>query len=329
MNIMAGISLDFGNGGVEMQAFLKSFLPKFYRGDQWKNFENDAATFPLPDGKTLCFTTDSFVVDPIIFPGGNIGDLAFAGTVNDLVVMGADPVGLSCGLIIEEGLDEKVLAKVLKSLADLSHEFQIPIVTGDTKVMEKGSIDQIVINTSGVGLAELLLDKKIEVGDKIILSGGIGEHGVALLSQRFDFQTEVVSDTKPLVLEMQDIRSRIKWAKDPTRGGIAASLNELATEKNLELEILDQALPIQKAVRAAGELLGIDVLTLANEGKILCIVKQKQANEVLEKLKKYNSMAAIIGEVKGVKNSGQVILKTSLGSRILSMPSGKIVPRIC
>ncbi|MCK5460426.1 hydrogenase expression/formation protein HypE [Candidatus Gracilibacteria bacterium] len=326
---MSGISLDFGNGGVEMQSFLQTFLPKFYRGEKWGNFENDAATFPIHDGKTLCFTTDSFVVDPILFPGGNIGDLAFAGTVNDLVVMGADPIGLSCALILEEGLDEKILEEVLKSLANLSDKFQIPIVTGDTKVMEKGSIDGIVINTSGIGIAEKILDDSIEVGDKILISGGIGEHGVALLSKRFDFQTEVVSDSKPLVSEMKEIRSLIKWAKDPTRGGVAASLNEAAVEKNLELEIWDQVLPIQKAVRIAGDLLGIDILTLANEGKILCIVKAGKSEAVLEKLKKYNSMAAIIGEVKKEKINGQVILKTVLGARIMSMPSGKIVPRIC
>jgi hydrogenase expression/formation protein HypE len=255
---MNNISLDAGNGGKEMQEFLQSFLPNFFRGN-WKNSENDSATLKLPDGKTLCFTTDSFVVDPIEFPGGNIGDLAFAGTVNDLVVMGATPLGLSLSLIIQENFPEDKFQRIIQTIQNLAEKYQIPISTGDTKVMEKGSIDGIVINTSGVGITEEILDKKIEVGDKIILSGGIGEHGVALLSRRFDFETELVSDSKPLIKEMTKIKKLIKIAKDPTRGGISASLNEIANQKKLELEIWDEQIPAKKSVKSAGELLGIDI----------------------------------------------------------------------
>ncbi len=326
---MTKIQLDYGNGGSEMQDFLETFLPNFYRGGAWSNFNNDSATFPLSDGKTLCFTTDSFVVNPIEFPGGNIGDLAFAGTINDLIVMGAEPIGISCSLIIEEGLNKTKLSKILDTLAKLSHKYKVPIVTGDTKIMEKGDIDQIVINTSGVGLCDEILDENLEVGDKIIISGGIGEHGIALLSKRFDFETEIISDSKPLILEMNEVKKFIKFAKDPTRGGISATLNEIALKYKYDLTIYDKDLPIKKAVKSAGELLGIDILSLANEGKFICIVSDKYAEKVLKKLKKFNSMAEVIGEVTKKTKKGSVVLKTNLGSRLLLMPSGKIVPRIC
>ena len=311
-----------------MHKFLQGFLPNFYRGD-WKNGENDAATFPLPNGDTLCFTTDSFVVNPLFFPGGNIGDLAFAGTINDLVVMGADPIGLSCSVIIEEGLAEEKFLEVMQSLADLSQQYQIPVVTGDTKVMEKGSLDKLVINTAGVGIAKQILETPLNIGDKIIVSGGIGEHGVALLSERFDFQTEIVSDTKPLVTEMKAIRSQIKWAKDPTRGGLAAAVNEVATDQNLVFTLNQDQIPIKKAVRTAGELLGIDVFSLACEGCCISWCTPEQAESVVTELKKHNPLACIIGEITDHKPGGQVILQTGLGRRFLSMPRGKIVPRIC
>ena len=325
---MSNIPLNAGNGGKEMQDFLQSFLPNFYRGD-WENSENDAATFPLPDGKILCFTTDSFVVDPIEFPGGNIGDLAFAGTVNDLVVMGATPLGISLSLIIEENFCGETLNRILETIQNLSKKHNIPIVTGDTKIMGKGSLDQIVINTSGVGITEIILDSPLEIGDKIILSGGIGEHGVALLSKRFDFETDIVSDSKPLVSEMTEIKDFVKIAKDPTRGGIASSLNEMATQNKIACTIWDEKIPIQKAVRSAGDLLGIDVLSLANEGKLICFVSAKNAETVIEKLQKFNPMATVIGEVTDLDVPGKVILKTDLGSRLIMMPTGKIVPRIC
>ncbi len=178
-------------------------------------------------------------------------------------------------------------------------------------------------------MASSILDEKIEVGDRVIVSGGIGEHGVALLSQRFDFETTIASDTKPLIEEMKAIRSLVKLAKDPTRGGVSACLNELAISSQTEIRIFDESIPIQKAVASAGELLGIEVLNLANEGKIICIASPQNTKNVVEKLQKYNLMAAVIGEVVAQKEKGQVILKTELGSRFLPMPSGKIVPRIC
>ena len=323
------VSLESGNGGHEMSQFLNSFLSKLYRGNKWSNFTNDSATFPLPNKDTLCFTTDSFVVNPIKFPGGNIGHLAMCGTINDLAVMGCDPIGLSLSFIVEEGFDQETLEEIVESINNISKELDIPIVTGDTKVMEKGAIDKIVINTSGVGIAKKILDEKLEVGDKIIISGGIGEHGVALLSQRFDFETEIVSDSKPVYEEMKEIRDLVKFAKDPTRGGIAAILNEVAKDNKLEIELLEEDIPIKKEVKKACELLGIDVFSLANEGRVAVVCKSQNADEVVSKLKEFNLMATVIGEVKNTRENGIVILKTELGSRILSMPSGKIVPRIC
>lgn len=325
---MSTIPLDYGNGGQEMQDFLQTFLPNFYRGD-WQNSQNDAATLPLPDGQHLCFTTDSFVVDPLEFAGGNIGHLAFAGTVNDLVVMGAKPLGLSCSLVIEEGLDQEVLDRVIKAMQDLSEQYQIPIVTGDTKVMERGALDKLVINTSGVGIATKVLSEPLAPGDKIIVSGGIGEHGVALLSQRFDFQTDIVSDSKPLVTEMEAIAPHVKLAKDPTRGGLAASLNELAQQHQCAITVEEPKIPMHSAVRMAGELLGIDIMHLANEGKLVCVAAPDQAEAVVKTLKTFNPLAAIIGTVEEPHKKGSVTLKTELGSRRLTMPSGKIVPRIC
>ncbi len=368
------IILSHGNGGREMQEFLGSFLGDFYRGPDWQNCENDGATYPLSDGKQICFTTDSYVINPIEFPGGNIGHLAFSGTVNDLVVMGADPIGISLSLVLEEGFDRKTLSKTLKSINDLSHQYKIPVVTGDTKVMEKGAIDQMVINTSGVGLISHVLNDSIENGDKIFISGGIGEHGVALLSKRFDFQTEIKTDSKPLIEEMKSIRDLIKCAKDPTRGGLASSLNEMANTYGAEFEIDESKIPIKKNVKSACDLLGIEVLELANEGTVMGIVSSENAAKVVDKLKKFNLMAGIIGEIKNeklkmknagaipcgcpkmnglnakneknegmkgnkeqggdreerkAKREGRVYLKTGFGTRVLGMPSGQIVPRIC
>ncbi|MCA9459408.1 MAG: hydrogenase expression/formation protein HypE [Nanoarchaeota archaeon] len=324
------ISIEDGNGGLEMNQLLNSFLPNLNRGNKWKNFTNDSATFTMPSGEELCFTTDSFVVNPIEFPGGNIGHLAMCGTINDLVVMGADPIGLSLALIIEEGFEKEKLNKILESINQISNETKIPIVTGDTKVMEKGALDKIIINTSGIGIAKNnIINQELEKGDKIIISGGIGEHGVALLSKRFDFETELISDTKPLHQEMKEIRNHIKFAKDPTRGGISSILNEIAKENKLIIEIIEQNVPIKKEVKSACNLLGIDAMELANEGKILCITKPENEELILNILKKFNPMASTIGEIIEKKEKGEVILKTQLGSRILSTPSGKIVPRIC
>jgi hydrogenase expression/formation protein HypE len=266
------------------------------------------------------------VVTPIFFAGGNIGKIAFCGTVNDLAVMGAEPLGISLGLLLEEGLPKKDLHKVLKTIGDLSKKTGIPVVTGDTKVLEKGSIDKIVINTSGVGISKKILDTPTKVGDKIIVSGGIGEHGTALLARRFELETDIVTDSKPIWPEIKSISNLIKQAKDITRGGIAAVLNEIADKEGKQFLIQEEDIPLKEEVRALTEILGIEAYSLACEGRFVCICSAENEKEVLDKLQKHNKMAAVVGTVGEGKG---VIVQTRFGQKILNTPSGNIVPRIC
>jgi hydrogenase expression/formation protein HypE len=317
------ITLAHGAGGREMDALVSS-LGISARGN-WQECDNDASALDI-GSQYLVFTTDSFVVDPIFFPGGNIGDLAFCGTVNDLAVMGAKPLGLSLALVIEEGFRRSDLAKIMESVNSLSQATGIPLVTGDTKVMDRGKLDRIVINTSGIGTVKkgMLLTKKAEPGDKVIISGGIGEHAVALLSTRFNFSTGLKSDTKPLIEELRAVSGMVKCAKDATRGGIAAVLNEIADRNNVSIVLDEKSIPVRREVRAACDMLGIDPYTLAGEGVFLCIAKD--ADAVVGELKKFNPGAAAIGKVQ----AGQrVVVKTGYGKRVLPRPTGRIVPRIC
>ena len=318
------ISLHEGSGGKEMDDLISSFGIK-NRGN-WKNYNNDSATLELGGGKHLVFTTDSFIVSPIFFPDANIGHIAFCGTVNDLSMMGAKPLGLSLSFIIEEGFPKSELRIIIDTINTLSEKHNIPIVTGDTKVMDKGKIDKIAINTSGVGITDFTLDKKLTPGDDIILSGGIGEHAVALLSKRFDYKTSIISDSKPLINEISAIKNLIKQAKDITRGGIAAILNDIARKNNVGMLIKEDSISAKHEVRRVVEMLGINIYELASEGRFVCIAPKKDSQKVLLQLKKFNKDAAIIGEItKGDK----VVLKTFLGQRILPPPIGRIVPRIC
>jgi len=315
------IKLSHGAGGSEMQELVKRFI--FNRGN-WNNSDNDSANLKIGEDELL-FTTDSFVVDPIFFNDGNIGHLAFCGTVNDLAVMGAEPLGLSLSFIIEEGFSFSDLDKIINTISELSKSTNIPIVTGDTKVMEKGKIDKIVINTSGVGMAKSILDKKIKIGDKVIISGGIGEHAVAILQERFDYKTELKSDSKPIIKEIRAVKDLVKQAKDPTRGGLAACLNEIAETNDIGILINEDDVPIKAEVRNLSDMLGIDTFNLACEGRFICIAEPNNALEVEKILKKYNPEAKIIGEV----TQSDVIIQTMLGKRILPKPQGRIVPRIC
>jgi hydrogenase expression/formation protein HypE len=320
------ICLSHGSGGKEMQDLIDSF--NFNNRGKWKNCDNDSATASIDENRKIVFTSDSFIVDPIFFPGGNIGHLAFCGTVNDLAVMGAKPIGLSLSLVIEEGFLKKDLKKIIESINILSKEYDVPIVTGDTKVMEKGKVDKLIINTSGVGIIENkdLLTKKMEVGDKIIISGGLGEHAIALLSKRFDYETDIKTDSKPLLKEIDSVKDLIKIAKDPTRGGIAAILNELCEKKNLGMILDEEKIPIKKEVKSVTEMLGINLYELACEGRFVCIASKENAKKVEEKLQKFNKHAKIIGEII---DDNKVIVQTILGKRILPVPTGRIVPRIC
>jgi len=320
------VMLADGSGGKEMAALIKR-LGIAARGE-WQDCDDDGATLPLGDGRRLVFTTDSYTVTPLFFPGGNIGRLAISGTVNDLAVMGADPVGISLAIVLEEGFPLADLDRIMESVRSAAAEASVPVVTGDTKVMEKGKIDGMVITTSGVGIVsdgERLVHLP-KPGDVVILSGGLGEHAVALLSKRFEYETAVVSDCKPLNAEMREIRPLIKIAKDPTRGGIASSLNEMCQKYKIGMILKESDVPVRKDVRAVVDMLGINLYELACEGRIICVSSPENAKAVVEKLKKHNNDAAIIGQVT---SGSEVVIQTHLGRRVLPMPTGRIVPRIC
>jgi hydrogenase expression/formation protein HypE len=298
---------------------------------------DDSAVFDL-SGR-LAFTTDSYVVSPIFFPGGDIGKLAVCGTVNDLSMSGAAPLYLSLSFIIEEGLTMGELKKVVGSIKAAAEEAGVNIVTGDTKVVNRGSADKLFINTSGIGIVPEGIDisgANARVGDNIILSGTIGDHGIAVMSQRegLKFSVPVKSDCAPLnklVSQMLQASPKINCLRDPTRGGLATTLNEFARQSGVGIRIEEEKIPVLDAVRAACELLGFDPLYVANEGKLVAIVAPNDAGKILAKMKrnKYGADAAIIGEVTD-EHKGKVILKTRLGaSRIVDMLSGELLPRIC
>ena len=298
---------------------------------------DDSAVFDL-SGR-LAFTTDSYVVSPIFFPGGDIGKLAVCGTINDLSMSGATPLYLSLSLIIEEGLTLSELKKVVSSIKAAAEEAGVKIVTGDTKVVNRGSADKLFINTSGIGIIPKGIDisgANAKVGDKIILSGTIGDHGIAVVSQRegLKFSVPVKSDCAPLnklVSQMLQASPLIHCLRDPTRGGLATTLNEFAKQSGVGISIEEEKIPVRDAVRAACELLGFDPLYVANEGKLVAVVAPNDAGKILAKMKRnrYGADAAIIGEVTD-EHKGKVIMKTRLGaSRIVDMLSGELLPRIC
>ncbi len=298
---------------------------------------DDSAVFDL-SGR-LAFTTDSYVVSPIFFPGGDIGKLAVCGTVNDLAMSGAKPLYLSLSFIIEEGLPLSELERIVDSVQRAAGEAGVEIITGDTKVVHKGSADRLFINTAGVGVIPEGVDisgNKAKPGDKVILSGTIGDHGIAVISQRegLSFSTKLESDCAPLgdlVAEMLNASSNIHCLRDPTRGGLATSLNELAKQSKVSIRIEEEKISVREEVLAACEMLGFDPLYVANEGKLVAIVQVEDADKVLKAMRgnKYGKDAAIIGEV-GAEHAGRVVMKTILSaSRIVDMLVGDLLPRIC
>jgi len=300
--------------------------------------EHDGAILEVSN-KKLAFSTDSFVVDPIFFPGGDIGDLAINGTVNDLVCCGARPLYISLGLILEEGLPMQDLWRVVQSLKKAAKKAGVQIVTGDTKVVEKGKGDKIYINTSGIG--EIVPGTNISAlncrqGDIIILNGPIADHGVAILSKRqgLEFETEIKSDTVALNKMMQVVFDNVKGIRvmrDPTRGGVASALNEIAAKAHIGVELYEERITVNETVRGACEILGFDPLYIANEGKILTIVSPDEAQRVLEIMRQFDEgkKAVIIGEITK-SDPGMVKMKTTIGStRIVDMISGEQLPRIC
>lgn len=329
------ILLAHGSGGKLMHDLIQSFLPDLANPILEKM--EDSAVFEVKG--RLAFTTDSYTVNPIFFPGGDIGKLAVCGTVNDLAMSGAKPLYLSLAFIIEEGLALADLKKVLTSIKKAAAEAGVKIVTGDTKVVDKGSADKLFINTAGVGIVPEGVNisaSDAKVGDKIILNGTIGDHGIAVLSQRegLKFKTPIPSDCAPLnelVADMLEASKNIRCMRDPTRGGLATTLNDFAEQSNVGMMIEEDKVPVAKAVLAACELLGLDPLYIANEGKLVAVIPAKDANAVLVAMKKskYGKNAVIIGEVVA-EHPRRVVMKTTLGaSRIIDVPVGELLPRIC
>jgi len=298
---------------------------------------DDSAVFDVKG--RLAFTTDSYVVSPIFFPGGDIGKLAVCGTVNDLAMSGAKPLYLSLAFIIEEGLLLSELEKVVGSVKKAAGEAGVEIVTGDTKVVPRGSADKLFINTAGVGLIPEGVDiagDKAKPGDKVILSGAIGDHGIAVMSQRegLSFGTTLESDCAPLgslVAEMLEVSRNINCLRDPTRGGLASTLNELAGQSKVSIRIEEKTIPVREEVLGACEMLGFDPLYIANEGRLVAIIPPEDADKVLKAMRKnkYAKDAVIIGEV-AARPAGRVVMKTVLGAhRIVDMLVGDLLPRIC
>jgi hydrogenase expression/formation protein HypE len=330
------ILLAHGSGGrLSHELVEKKFLP--YLANPALNKLDDSAIFEA-SGR-LAFTTDSYVVNPIFFPGGDIGKLAVCGTVNDLAMNGARPLYLSLSAIIEEGFLLKELEQVIQSVKRAAEEAEVSIITGDTKVVNRGQADKLFITTSGVGIVPPGIDisgSNARVGDKVLLSGTIGDHGIAIMSQRegLRFSMTLQSDCAPLnklVFQMLAVSSNIHCLRDPTRGGLATTLNELARQSKVGIVLEEARIPVKEEVKAACELLGLDPIYVANEGKLVAIVDPGDASEILAAMKKniYGRDAAIIGEVTK-EHPGKVVMKTKLGpSRIVDMLSGELLPRIC
>ena len=330
------ILLAHGSGGkLAHELVEKSFVKAF--SNPFLAKLDDSAVIDI-SGR-LAFTTDSYVVSPIFFPGGDIGKLAVFGTVNDLAMSGAHPLYLSLSFIIEEGLPLDELNQIVNSVQKAAQEAGVEIVTGDTKVVNRGSADRLFINTAGVGIIPDGVDisgSNARPGDKVLLSGTIGDHGIAVLSQRegLRFSTKLESDCAPLnslVAEMLNASPNIHCLRDPTRGGLATSLNELAKQSKVSIRIEEEEIPVREEVLAACEMLGFDPLYVANEGKLVAIVPPEDADKVLGAMRgsHYGKSAAIIGEVRA-EHPGRVAMKTCLGaSRIVDMLVGDLLPRIC
>ena len=331
------VQMAHGSGGKMMSELIdKVFMTCF--GNEILEKMEDQARLPSSEGE-LVFTTDSFVVDPIFFPGGNIGDLAVHGTVNDLCMSGAKPMYLSVAFIIEEGFPIVDLFTIATSMREAADHANVLIVTGDTKVVNSGSCDKVFINTSGIGFLPKNVNisaSNVQPGDSIIISGTVADHGMAIMTQRenLSFQSEIESDSAALnglVDVMLDVTKDIHAMRDPTRGGVAATLNEFAKSSGVHIQMIETALPVRPNVQATCEILGIDPLHVANEGKLIAAVPGGVAEEVLAAMRQHELglEAAIIGTVVG-KSEGIVTVRTLVGAeRVIDLPMGEILPRIC
>jgi hydrogenase expression/formation protein HypE len=348
---MKRVTMGHGAGGELMQELIAKHivphLPRFKTDVPLDSFDDSAVV----DG--IVFTTDAHTVKPLFFPGGDIGSLAVCGTINDISVMGGEPIGLASAMILEEGLELDVLEKVVASMGRYSEMAGVPVVTGDTKVMESGAIERMVITTSAIGKrsrhmehnlkvansyrnvdSPWLTDDNLREGDAVIVSGTMGDHGIALLSFRegYGFESKVQSDVAPLnkmIAEVLKVGGAV-CMKDPTRGGLANAINEWSSKSKIGIELEETSIPLADAVRNASEMLGLDPLTIGNEGKVLIGVVPEMAEDVLKILRghPYGRNAAIIG--KATRSTKHVIMRTEVGGkRILEPPVGDPVPRIC
>lgn len=331
------ILLEHGGGGLLMSNLIREiFVPALH--NEYLDRMGDSAVIRI-GGQRVCFTTDSYVVDPIFFPGGDIGSLAVNGTVNDISMCGGVPAFLSLGIILEEGFPVQDLRRIVASIGEAAKAAGVRIVTGDTKVVARGSCDKIFINTSGIGVVDYapeLSASSIEPGDALIVSGTIGDHGAAILSTRQDlgFRSDILSDCAPLNGLVQGILKaspHVRFMRDATRGGLGAILVEASEQSGLSLEIDEHSIPVRQEVGGLCEILGLDPLFIANEGKMVVVCAPEDAEEVLSCMRAHplGSRAAIIGHVtRGARP--RVVLNTLIGgTRELDLPEGELIPRIC
>lgn len=329
------VTLRHGDGGKYTNLLIKEIFYKHFESELLIN-SLDASVFEVEQGK-YAFTTDSFVVKPLFFSGGDIGKLAVCGTINDLATAGAKPLYLSCGVIIEEGFDMGLLDKIAQSMGEICRKTGVKIITGDTKVVEKGNIDGIFINTSGIGVVQGgYKSKPVQEDDQIIISGGIAEHGTTIAIERYQIEVvgSIKSDCMPLnniVEHIERYMGSIKLMKDPTRGGLATALNEIVEVAGKGICILEEAIPITGEVKAINELLGLDPLYLASEGRMIIIVKKEKSQEVLDEIKRCGCEdAAIIGAFTSNQVRPSVLLETGIGGKRMLQPlEGVMLPRIC
>lgn len=336
------VLLGHGSGGTMMKRIIDEVFYEAYGSSELLE-GNDAASLDAPEtGQCIAYSTDSFVVTPHFFPGGDIGKLAVCGTVNDVATSGATPKYLSCGFILEEGFPVADLKRICKSMADAAQEAGVHIVTGDTKVVNRGHGDGVFINTSGIGFIPAGVELSgafCKPGDKILVSGTVGDHGITVMACReeLSFNADIQSDAAPLnhlIAEVLAAAPDTRCFRDPTRGGLASTLNELAGQSDVDFIVEEGAVPVKDAVRGACEMLGYDVYQVANEGKMVCVVPAEQADAALKAMQNnvYGVDAAIIGEVveKPEDRSSRVSIRTGFGAlRIMDMLVGEQLPRIC
>ncbi len=333
------VDIEHGAGGKKSSELIGELRKILQLKSRWKNSDDDGAVLELSaisgslparkaGNEKIVFTTDAFIVDPIFFPGGDIGKIAMCGTINDLAMMGAEPLGISLSLVIEEGFPREHLRKIIRSMNEVSQESKVPIVTGDTKVTERGKIDKIEITTAGIGVAKYILaNNGAKPGDAVITSGDLGKHGAALLAKRFNYSARLKSDCKPLNKEIRSVAKFLTSAKDPTRGGIAAVLNEVSEKSKVKIVLEEEKIPFGREITAVSDLLGIDRFALPSEGRFVAIVPARFAKKAVARLQKFNRDAKIIGTVGRGRG---LYLKTVIGSmRKIGLPEGKLIPRIC